>query len=50
MRMVLDFLVYLKVVALFNIIVDQEDETSLTPVEIVFATYLTVRLRYIVHL
>lgn len=50
MRMVLDFLVYLVVVTLFNLVVAEKAETPYTPVDTVFATYITVRFRYIVHL
>lgn len=44
MRMAWDFMVYLGVVALFNAVIIQEDTDALTPNEIFFTIYITVRL------
>lgn len=46
MRMALDFVVYLGVVTLFNVVVGQEDNGALTNVEIAFTIYIAVRTMY----
>lgn len=47
MRMALDFMVYLGVVTLFNVVVGQDEDGALSKVEIVFTIYITVRMIFL---
>lgn len=44
MRMALDFIVYLRVVVLFNSIIAEGKIDTVTPIELFFTSYITVRL------